>query len=359
MKRTRPIVIAPLLLVLASCNRNGETPKSDVSPSVGGTIAPVGPKLKIGYVLHVRNDFTSVIERGAKDAERALGVEVEVIGPASGKSDEATAMFEGLVQKKKDGLIVVPMPGEVWIKPINEAVDAGIPVMTANMTSPESKTEAWFGQDEYQSGVILAQELTKQLQASGKKSGKILAGICAPEVAVLQDRYHGLQKGLARTGFTVTDAKDVKVENTENYAAWENQATANPDIVAAAGLCSMDIPNLAKLKTRTNAKWLIGGYDLNQETLDALKAGTAQVTLGQHPYLQGYLPVLALVQHLRDKKPLPKGWVNVGTEIVTKANVDSLYPRETDKAAETKWYADYVTKNFADLSAMAKPLPKR
>jgi len=123
-------------------------------------------------------------------------------------------------------------------------------------------------------------------------------------------------------------------------------------------LCSMDVPNLSKLKTRSGGKWLIGGYDLNTETLDALKAGTAQVSLGQHPYLQGYLPVLALVQHLRDKKPLPKGWINVGTETVTQANVGDVTPRETDRAAETKWYADHVAKSFGEMGTAAKPLPK-
>jgi len=45
-------------------------------------------------------------------------------------------------------------------------------------------------------------------------------------------------------------------------------------------------------------------------------------------------------------------------DIVTKDNVDSLVQRETDPAAETKWYADYIAKNFKDLDTLAKPLPK-
>jgi ABC-type sugar transport system substrate-binding protein len=196
------------------------------------------------------------------------------------------------------------------------------------------------------------------LIAEGKKGGKILAGVCKPGVAVLDERYKGFKKEMEGTPYAVTDPKDVGTENTANYGAWENQATANADMIAAVGFCSMDIPNLAKLKVRSQGKWLIGGYDLNAETLDSIKAGTTQVSLGQHPYLQGYLPVLALVQHLRDKKPLPKGWVNVGTEIVTKANVESLYARETNVAAETKWYADHLKQSFGDLGASAKPLPK-
>ena len=322
-------------------------------------VAKSGEKrLKIGYVLHGLNDFTGVIKRGAEDAGRDMGVDVEVVGPASFEATEAIGMFEGMVQKRKDGIAVVPMPGEVWVKPIKEATDAKIPVATANITSPESSAEAWFGQDEYQSGVTLAEEIKKALKSDGKLSGKILAGICKPGVGVLEDRYKGFKKGLEGSSYIVTDAKDVGTENTANYSAWENQATANRDMVAAVGLCSMDIPNLSKLKTRTKGAWLIGGYDLNQETLDSIKSGTTQVSLGQHPYLQGYLPIMALVQSLRDKKPLPKGWVNVGTEIVTKANVDSVMPRETNHTEETKWYSDYVKKNFVDLSALAKSLPK-
>jgi ABC-type sugar transport system substrate-binding protein len=354
-------LILPFVL-LASCNRPVNPPATTETGSSPAPTTPTPgsgqPKLHIGYVLHGLNDFTAVIQRGAEDAGRDLGVDVKVVGPSTFEATEAIGMFEGMVQQKKDGLAVIPMPGEVWVRPIKEATDAGIPVVSANITSEGSTAESWFGQDEYQSGVILATELRKLLEAQGTHSGKILAGICKPGVAVLEERYKGFKKGLEGSAFTVTDPKDVGTENTANYSAWENQATANPDMVATAGFCSMDIPNLAKLKTRSNGKWLIGGYDLNAETLDSIKAGTTQISLGQHPYLQGYLPVLALVQHLRDKKPLPKGWVNVGTEQVTKANVDSIYPRETDHAAETKWYADHIAKNFTDLDALAKPLPK-
>jgi len=355
MKRlAKALVCLPLLLVVSCQQKDSAAP----SPTPAGTSSSSAPKLKIGYVLHGLNDFTQVIKRGAEDAAKELGVDVEVVGPASFEATEAIGMFEGMIQKKVDGLAVIPMPGEVWVKPIKEAVDAKIPVVTANITSDGSASEAWFGQDEYQSGVILAQEIRKLLEADGKKSGKILAGVCKPGVAVLDERYKGFKKGMEGASYSVTDPKDVGTENTANYSAWENQATANPDMVAAVGFCSMDIPNLAKLKTRSNGKWLVGGYDLNAETLEAIKSGNTQVSLGQHPYLQGYLPVLALVRHLRDKLPLPKGWVNVGTEIVNKGNVDKVYPRETKRDEETKWYADHVKKSFTDLGTLAKPLPK-
>lgn len=360
MRQCSISLIAIPLVMLTSCSKPADDSSPSKSQAVNSPAAATDsskPSIKIGYILHGLNDFTQVIKRGAEDAGKALGVDVEVVGPSTFEATEAIGMFEGMIQKKKDGLVVVPMPGEVWVKPIKEAADQGIPVATANMISAGSASKAWFGQDEYQSGVILATEMRKMLEAAGIHKGRILAGICKPGVAVLEERYKGFKKGLAGSAFTVTDAKDVGTENTANYAAWENQATANADIVAAAGLCSMDIPNLAKLKQHSGAKWLIGGYDLNAETLESIKSGAAQISLGQNPYLQGYLPVLALVQHLRDKKPMPEGWIDVGTEIVTKANVDKIAPRENDHAAETKWYADYIAKNFGDLGKLAKPLP--
>jgi ABC-type sugar transport system substrate-binding protein len=283
---------------------------------------------------------------------------VDVAGPAGFSATDAIAMFEGMKQKRLSGLVVIPMPGEVWVTPIRQATEAGLPILTANVTSPGSTATAWFGQDEYASGVILARELRKFLAAQKKEQGRIIVGMCAPGVGVLVQRYEGFKKGMEGTQFQISQPFDVSTENTANYGAWENLAAANAETVAMVGLCSMDVPNLARLKERTKGQWLVAGYDLGRETLDAVKAGTVQVVVGQHPYLQGYLPILALVRHFRDKQPLPQGWIDVGTEVVTRENADGIYGRETDPGKQTQWYADYIAKHFADFNAMVKPLPK-
>ncbi len=342
MKRTAELVCLLVAIVLSPCCSKQQGLRTQE---------------RIGYVLHGLNDFTQVIKKGAEDAGRELGVDVEVTGPAGFVATEAMGMFEAMVQKQKGGVVVVPQPGDVWVVPIRQAVAAGVPVVTANVTSEGSKAAAWFGQDEFQSGVILAAELRKILEASGKLEGKIIAGECLPGVSTLTSRYRGFKKGMEGSRYTITDAFDVTPENTSNYAAWENLLSGAKDIVAAVGLCSLDVPNLAKLKTRSRGSWLIAGYDLNVETLEAIDAGTAQVVVGQHPYLQGYLPVRALAEHLQGGKPLVLGWVDVGTEVVTRENAAKLIERERDEAAEARWYAAYMTERFKDLPALAKPFP--
>src|SRR5690242_349647 len=135
----------------------------------GGEAAGKQPQLKIGYVLHGLNDFTHIIEQGAKDAARAENVGIDVVGPAGfSATSDAIAMFEGLAQKRVNGLVVIPMPGEVWVTPIRQAAQTGIPVLTANVTSPGSAAKAWFGQGEYNSGILLAGQLKKFLAAQNK-----------------------------------------------------------------------------------------------------------------------------------------------------------------------------------------------
>jgi len=319
-----------------------------------------GPKkLKIGFVLHGQNEFTGIIGRGAKDAAKAEGVDIEVDGPAAFVTPEEVGIFEGMVQKKVAGLVVVPMPGDVWITPIRQATEAGIPVLTTNVPSPDSAATAWFGIDEYAGGKLLAEELRKSLKDAGKLDGQIVVGMCSPGLSVLVERYAGFKKGMEGTRYQISDPKDVNLGDTDNYSAWEGLAGANPKVVAFVGLCAMDLPNLALLKKRTGGTWLLAGYDLGEKTANSIKDGLVQVVIGQHPYLQGYLPVLAMARHLRDKQPLPKGWIPIEAEVVTAANIGSIFPRETDKAEEKKWYADYIPRHFTDLQSLAKPMPQK
>ncbi len=344
-----------LLLLAAGCKKSETT--AATGSEAPASSAAAGARPKLGYVLHVLNDFTESIKRGAEDAGQALGADVDVQGPAGSSAQDAIAIFEGMVQRRLDGLVVVPAPGEVWVSPIRRAMKAGVPVLTANITSAQSEAPAWFGQDEYQSGVLLAESLAKSLGARAQQPGKVVVGICHPGLSVLTARYDGLAKGLSQTKLEVSQPRDVTVPNTTNYAAWESLTGANPDAVAFVGLCSMDVPNLAKLKARGKTAWLVAGYDLNQESLDALKTGKADLLLGQNPYLQGYLPVRALVEHLKSKQPLPKGWVDVGTEVVTPQNVGEVYAREVDRGVGRTSYAARLKAQFADLASLAKPLP--
>lgn len=311
--------------------------------------------IQIDYVLHGLNAFTERIQTGAEDAAEDYGVSLSVFGDASFDPPTHQAFFEASLQRGADGIAVVTNPGDLWITPIQQAVDQGIPLVGANVTALDSALGTWVGQDEFTSGVILGEQMLEQLAAAGVTEGSIAVGICAAAVQVLQDRDAGFRLAFEGSSFEVLEAQEVLIPVPENYNRWENVMVANPDAVAAVGLCSIDIPNLAQLKERNSASWLIGGYDLDPPTLQAIEDGLAQVTVGQQEYLQGYLPIAILAEHLINGTPLVEGWLETPTEIVTAENVSDYVSRQTDNAVQYDYYQEYIAENYADLAAAARP----
>ena len=166
----------------------------------------------------------------------------------------------------------------------------------------------WIGPDQITNGRALAEKLKEALrggQVRGVDRPRLVRTGCLDRGGA--DR--GIPGGDGDTAFELSQAYDVTGENTSNYSAWESLATANPDAVAMVGFCSVDVPNMAPVKQRAGGDWIIAGWDLNVPTLDAIRDGSAVATIGDQPYFAGYMAVLALVQHLRDGKPMATGWL--------------------------------------------------
>jgi len=139
----------------------------------------------------------------------------------------------------------------------------------------------------------------------------------------LENRARGVQEALATApGLTVLGPFDVAVDAVENYSRWEQQLAANPDVAAMIGLCAPDIASLGQLNRNSGTSFIAGGYDLTEDNLREIQDGTATLTVGQSAFVQGYLPVLMLVDNLRNGTPLPTGFVDSGTQIITGDSVD-------------------------------------
>ncbi|MBI1877820.1 MAG: GAF domain-containing protein [Chloroflexi bacterium] len=261
-----------------------------------------GKALKLGYVLHVPGVFPKMIQRGVEAAAHDLQVEVEFVAPL--RQGAHLPLFEAMVRQGKDGLVVVPDRPE-WIEPIRQAMAANIPVVTANRDLKFSPALMHVGLDNFQAGVMLAGELVKLLRAAGKKKGKILVSTGIP------DRNAGVRHSLRDMNYTLIEIEGFLEDISFLQTYWEQALNRHPDLIAVMGLTASEPPILAEIKRRTGGQWLLVGFDLELATLEAIREGIVQVTIGQHPYLQAYLPILALVERLRLDKSL-EGWMAEG-----------------------------------------------
>jgi ABC-type sugar transport system substrate-binding protein len=328
---------ATMAILFAACTGGGAAttaPVSNAPASVApGSVAPASSapaesaqpaSIKIGFVTHVLgNPFIQQIVDGAKAAAADLNVELQVTGPEDGSAETQLTLVDSLVAAGVQG-IATSVPGESMSSRLNEIVDSGVPVVQFNLLVTSVKAP-YVGERSVESGRILGQKVLDNL---GGQSfiGKVIIGNCFPGFPVLENRAAGVQESLkAAPGVEVLGPFDVKVAANENYAAWEALLAANPDAQALVGLCAPDIASLGKLQAANpDHKFVSGGYDLTAENLAEIKAGNAYVSLGQTPFMQGYLPVKMLADTIRGTTTVDLsagGFLDAGTEIVT---IDSV-----------------------------------
>jgi ABC-type sugar transport system substrate-binding protein len=342
--------------------------------AAGGAIASAqdDEQVSIGFVTHVLgNPFIQQIVDGAEFAAADLGVDLQVAGPEGGSADEQIALIQGFQNVGVDG-IATSVPGATLADPINEIIAAGTPVVQFNLL--DTGVDApYVGERSVESGRILGRAVIDILGGAEAATGKVIVGNCFPGFPVLENRSKGVREALAEAPGLEVDPEthDVKVAANENYAAWEALLTANPDAVALIGLCAPDIASLGALQAANpDIDFVAGGYDLTAENLAALEDGTADVSIGQTPFMQGYLPVKMLYDVITgavDVDLSAGGFIDAGTEVVTSDSVTEPYglPALTfaelqdlaaDPEAARAYYQPLVDGIIADWAAALEPI---
>ncbi len=356
-KRSWLVLPTAAAILLAACSGGGATTAPSSAPSSAPTDAHPLPRratapteapseaparIKIGFVTHVLgNPFIQQIIDGANAAAADLNVDLQVTGPEGGDADAQLKAVQTLVASGVEG-IATSVPGESMASGLNEIVDSGIPVVQFNLLVTSVKAP-YVGERSVESGRILGAKVVEKL-GGASATGKVIIGNCFPGFPVLENRARGVQESLAAaSGLEILGPFDVKVAANENYAAWEALLSANPDAKALVGLCAPDIASLGKLQAaNASTPFVSGGYDLTAENLAEIKNGNAYVSLGQTPFMQGYLPVKMLADTIRGTSTVDLsagGFLDAGTEIVTIDSVQEPF--------------DLPPLTFAELEALA------
>jgi ABC-type sugar transport system substrate-binding protein len=336
--RRRWLVLpATLALLLAACTGGSATAPSAAPATTAASEAPASEApssaappeaIKLGFVTHVLgNPFIQQIVDGAEAAAADLNVELQVVGPEDGSAETQLQLVDSLVASGVQG-IATSVPGESMASRLNEIVASGTPIVQFNLLVTSVKAP-YVGERSVGSGRILGEKVLEKI-GGASATGKVIIGNCFPGFPVLENRAREVQESLAAaSGVEVLGPFDVKVAANENYAAWEALLAANPDAKALIGLCAPDIASLGKLQAaNASTPFVSGGYDLTTENLAEIKAGNAYISLGQTPFMQGYLPIKMLADVIRGDANVDLsagGFLDAGTEIVTADSVEEPY----------------------------------
>lgn len=266
------------------------------------------------------------VRKGMEDACAQVGADCEFLGPTTYNPSEHVSILESVIATQPDGIGTTrPEPG-TYDRVLQQAVDAGIPVVTFNTNDPtanESLPLPFVGQNFTNYGQVWARETIKAMP----DGGRIAITLCCPGHYALEERIRSFRETLeaeAPGKFEVVQVINTTADVPTVASSIEAFYQANPDIDAIVGsdFFTGVIAEWANANNLQN-EFVIGG-EIAPGTVDGLRDGYVAYGLGQGPYLQGYYPVLML--HLANTLNIQTPSIDSGTDVVTPDNLDEYDP---------------------------------
>jgi simple sugar transport system substrate-binding protein len=274
--------------------------------------------VKLGFITKFPVDFYFILVGGAKSwAKTHKNVSVMY---AQGKSatDDAgeIAAIQNMVASGVKGIAITPTSAAV-IPALTKAVKSGVKVVLMDNDLPTWKQKtSVVATNNLVGGKLAGKWLSGQLKA-GDTLG-ILEGV--PGVSALDDRVNGMLSGLGSTKATIKIVSKLETDcdQTKGAQAAQTMLTANPNLTAIYSACGP--PALGAIQSIKNAgktgSIMLVGFDGLTDEVKAIKAGTENATVAQHPSKIGSLGIATLYAAVSGKKVAKN--VDTGTSLITK-----------------------------------------
>lgn len=169
MKKSLGIIaVGAVAALVAGCGTSSAGNSSNSSNTASGGTGS-NKQITIGFVPGSTTDpFFISMEVGAQQEAQKLGVKLDWEGASTYSPSAQTPYINAMVTKKVNALITCPTDATAMIPPIKAAVQAGIPVITADSTITDtSLLTSRITSDNNQGGAAAADYLAKA--ANGAK----------------------------------------------------------------------------------------------------------------------------------------------------------------------------------------------
>lgn len=283
------------------------------------------PDLRIVFVTHgqASDPFWSVVQNGARQAGRDVGVRVEYQAPESFDMVTMAQLIDAAVASNPDGL-VVSMPDADALGPsVRAAQEAGIPMVSINSGNDVAEALGMLihvGQTEYEAGYGGGERMAT--------AGVMKAFCVNQEVGnlSLDRRCQGFADAMEAAGASAAVLAVELADPTESQQRIQAALASNADV---DGLMTLGptgaLPALRALREEGKIGTIqFATFDVAPEILAAIEAGEMLFAIDQQQYLQGYLPVVFLALYHRNENTLANEVVRTGPGFITSENVARL-----------------------------------
>jgi ribose transport system substrate-binding protein len=267
--------------------------------------------------------FFNQMNSGAEAAAAALGDEL-VIFNANNDPAAQNSAIETYIQQGVDGIIIVAIDVNGIMPAVQQAADAGIPVIAVDAVLPEGPHAAQVGVDNIVAGADMGDFFLDYV-------GSEMGGLA--KIGVVGALNSSIQN-IRQAGFVdkisgaegVTEAGVVDGQNVQDLAltSAENLITANPDMTAiyATGEPAL-LGAVAAVESQGKQDSVkIFGWDLTAQAIRGIDQGYVAAVIQQDPAGMGAAAVNAL--NTLTEGGTVDASISVPITIVTQANVDEF-----------------------------------
>jgi ABC-type sugar transport system substrate-binding protein len=351
--RTLAIAVA-LLAAFAGCG-------SDDDDGGGGASGGGSDEAKLAFVYPTTTtNFAQEMALGAKAAaDDTPGVELTESAPANVDGPKQVQLFQAAVRTSSDGVAMMTLTPELFIRPLQEAGDDGVPLIAVDVPSPagtEDAVKLLIGNSNVEIGQELARSLLDEIPEDAE--GEVMIGTDTPGLPVLEQRNEGFievmkqeRPGLEPIVF------DAKQSPTDNYNTWSAQVKAHPDAIAYVGPGSQAAVSLSRIQRRTGQELLVGACDLDQVAMEGVEDGLVKALVSPEHWLKGYLAIKLLANAKLEDEALPEGMWNSGALIVNADNIDDILARQQSPETRAEYFKAEVDKQLSSPDDYLGPMP--
>jgi len=293
------------------------------------------PQAKYKFAIFIStlgNPYFVTLKDGAQTAADELNVKLLVYDAQNDPQLQLTQVEEA-IGLQVDALLINPCDKDAIVPAIEEANDAGIPVITTDRDAAGGERLCFIGSDNVHGGELAAKALIEGLRAAGKPQPwkiVILNGIPGTTAAI--DRktgFHNILDAFKENG-TIEEIIE-EVANFDRNQGYEKMATIladNPDVVGV--VAANDEMALGAIEAIEDAgktpgtDIIVVGYDAIDDAVAAIKEGKMYATIAQSPFLQGYWAVYAAYKYLEGEWTPPQFFIPTPLLVVTSENADTF-----------------------------------
>ena len=297
--------------------------------------------VSVAFVTNMVADFWNIAKAGCRDAEKDLGIKVEVKMPPEATVVKQKQIVEDLVSSGISAIAISPLDADnqvAWL----DSIAAKVPLITHDSDAPGSKRLCYIGMDNYKAGRMCGELVKEALPEGGaimlfigrleqdnskhRRQGVIdeLLGRPKPE-SLDKIEYDPLGDPIKGEKYEILDTLTDQGKPEAAKQKAEDSINAFPQMKAMVGLFEYNPPACYQALKQAGKLGQIKliGFDENDVTLQGIKDGTVTGTVVQNPYEYGYQSVKVLKDILEKKDT--KGFIDIPPRKITKQNVDEYW----------------------------------